>query len=171
MAKKTPTRQNEDDHEVWIEYTRKVKPLQKGKKLPNETQSDPVQQVKVTQTDLPKIAKPLSPINPPKARELKNILIQSRLDLHGLTLDRAHTRVLEFIERSYRQEYRCVLIITGKGSSSSHEWWEDQGVLRQQVPRWLMEEPIRSKITTYTVARAEHGGAGALYVFIKKKKL
>ena len=58
---------------------------------------------------------------------------------------------------------RCVLVITGKGLSSG-------GVLRDQVPRWLNLAPNRARVLAFDYARQHHGGAGALYVLLKRRR-
>ncbi len=56
-----------------------------------------------------------------------------------------------------------VLIITGKGRRSG-------GTLREELPRWLRESPLREAIIAYDVAGPRHGGEGAWYVRIRKRK-
>ncbi len=157
---------SDEDLQVWAHYTQGIKPLHPGhhqgvRSHRNAITADisvPESRKKITQL-----------VKPPSARDLKNVHIHARLDLHGLSQDVAYDRIIKFIERAYHGKCRCVLIITGKGLAETEHWWQEQGILRQQVPRWLMEEPMHSKITTYTHARPEHGGTGALYVFIRKK--
>jgi len=89
--------------------------------------------------------------------------IDDRLDLHGLTQDAAHARLLAFIARAYESGRRCLLVITGKGRSGD-------GVLRAQVPRWLNEAPTRGRILGFSFARPQDGGEGALYVLVKRRR-
>lgn len=170
MVEKKPPILNEEDHHVWAEYTRCVKPLKKiqWEKLHHPTFEMPVD---TPASSTHKIITKNNIVKPPSARDLKNVQIHARLDLHGLTLEKAHDRMIRFITNSYHLGHRCVLIITGKGLSRSLEWWQEQNLLRHQVPRWLNEEPMHSKIANHSLARPEHGGTGALYVFIKKKKV
>ena len=44
------------------------------------------------------------------------------------------------------------------------------GVLKTNVPNWLANEPVNSKILQTTEAHVRHGGGGAYYVYLKKKK-
>jgi DNA-nicking Smr family endonuclease len=90
--------------------------------------------------------------------------IEARLDLHGMTQDEAHRALDRFIREMYDAGRRAVLIITGKGTR------EGVGVLRQAVPRWLAEARCRSYVLATEEARPQHGGAGALYVLLRRKR-
>ena len=89
--------------------------------------------------------------------------IEGRLDLHGMTQAAAVERLAEFIARSEAAGKRCVLVITGKGLASG-------GVLRDQVPRWLNLPPNRARVLAFDYARQQHGGSGALYVLLKRRR-
>jgi DNA-nicking Smr family endonuclease len=41
-------------------------------------------------------------------------------------------------------------------------------VLRRNVPGWLEEPDLRAIVLSYTQAGIRHGGAGALYVQLRK---
>lgn len=158
---------NNYDRQLWQEYTLGVKPLKGKQTLVNHTPK--LRGFSACTSELmPKILTPLN-VRPPNQRDLKNIHIHARLDLHGMNQDQAYDRLIVFIHNAYQKGHRCVLIITGKGLKSNEDWWQEVGILKQQVPRWLNEEPLRSKINTHTTARPEHGGTGAIYVFIKRK--
>ena len=90
--------------------------------------------------------------------------IEARLDLHGMTQAAAHSALADFITRSRAAGRRCVLVITGHGRSSG-------GVLRQAVPRWLNEPALRRHLLAIAPAQPQHGGAGALYLLLRRRKL
>ncbi|HWL69018.1 MAG TPA: Smr/MutS family protein [Geminicoccus sp.] len=92
------------------------------------------------------------------------MIVEARLDLHGLTQIAAYDRLAAFIDHAWRVGSRCVLVITGRGSG-------DVGILRTMTPRWLDEIPMRDKVLTYAQARIHHGGAGALYVLIRRRRV
>lgn len=92
--------------------------------------------------------------------------IDDRLDLHGMTQARAHQALKRFIHSASETGNRCVLIITGKGSRPDG----GVGVLRSMVPRWLNEGPIRDKVLTFRPAHVQHGGDGALYVMLRRRR-
>ena len=89
--------------------------------------------------------------------------IEARLDLHGMTQAEAHAALSRFIAGSRANGRRCVLVITGHGRISG-------GVLKQSVPRWLNEPAIRRHLLAIARAQPQHGGAGALYVLLRRLK-
>jgi DNA-nicking Smr family endonuclease len=61
-----------------------------------------------------------------------------------------------------------VLVITGKGRGAEDQHEAPFGVLRRAVPQWLREPDLRSLVVGFEEATATHGGAGALYVRIRR---
>lgn len=90
--------------------------------------------------------------------------VDRRLDLHGLTQDAAHALLTRAVLDAAAAGQRCLLVITGKGRR------EGAGVLREQVPRWLNEGGLRPLLLAFVHAPARHGGEGALYVLLKRKR-
>jgi DNA-nicking Smr family endonuclease len=97
--------------------------------------------------------------------------IDARLDLHGLTQDAAHAALERFLAGSAARGRRCVLVITGKGLGDSARPGSGRGVLRQAVPHWLNQAPNRARILAVMPAQPKHGGAGALYILLKRKRV
>ena len=89
--------------------------------------------------------------------------IESRLDLHGMTAAQAERRLAGFIDSAARQNQRCVLVITGKGADGT-------GVLRRLVPQWLKAPPLAPRVLAISAARPGDGGAGALYVLLRRRR-
>ncbi len=85
-----------------------------------------------------------------------------RLDLHGLTPDTARDVLCEFIDRQYKADSRCVLIIHGKGGR-----FNEAPILKNLVYHWLPQLP---QILAFHSANPRDGGNGALYVLLKKQK-
>ena len=96
--------------------------------------------------------------------------IAATLDLHGLTQRQAHDALVRFIDQCYRGSRRTVLVITGKGFVAVDEDQPQTGVLRRHVPRWLKEPPLRDKVLAVAPARPQHGGAGAVYVLVRRRR-
>ena len=88
--------------------------------------------------------------------------VDARIDLHGMTQDRARFALLDFLQQARAKGDRLVLVITGRGEAG-------RGVLRRNVPRWLEAEPFRSLVVGVREAQAGHGGEGALYVRLRKR--
>jgi DNA-nicking Smr family endonuclease len=80
-----------------------------------------------------------------------------RLDLHGLTATRAHTAVINFIERAYGEQIRCVEIITGKGE-----------VLARELPHWLNSPVVRGRILA--VAHPHAGNTGSVRLLLRRDR-
>lgn len=102
------------------------------------------------------------------AQRLKRgkLAVEGRIDLHGMTQADAQRALTGFIESAHRDGRRCVLVITGKGLKD--DW--STGVLRQAVPRWLNEPPLRPLVLGFNYATPKDGGSGALYVLVKRKR-
>ena len=91
--------------------------------------------------------------------------IEARLDLHGRTQAEAHRELTDFVEASYQSDRRCVLVITGRGLGPN-----GSGVLKNAVPRWLSEAGLRRRILAVAAAQPRHGGAGALYLLLRRRR-
>ena len=101
--------------------------------------------------------------------------IEGRLDLHGMTQEAARSALDGFIAAAHAQGKRAVLIITGKGLRPRGDFddpWQHAigGVLKAMTPRWLNEVPNRARVLAFTEAQPRHGGAGALYVLIRRQR-
>jgi DNA-nicking Smr family endonuclease len=97
---------------------------------------------------------------------------EAKLDLHGLNLAQAQPTLTKFILDAHGKGLRLILIITGKGRNSEDNDVipKRKGVLKASVPNWLSMEPLSSKILQITNAHVKHGGGGAFYVYLRKKK-
>ncbi|WP_425092359.1 Smr/MutS family protein [Tropicimonas sp. S265A] len=96
---------------------------------------------------------------------------EARLDLHGMTLAQAHPALNRFILGAQAQGKRLVLVITGKGKDRDEGGPIPQklGVLRHQVPHWLQIPPLSAAVLQVSPAHLRHGGAGAYYVYLRKR--
>ena len=97
---------------------------------------------------------------------------EARIDLHGMTLDRAHPALNRFIMGSHAKGLRLVLVITGKGKSKSDDGPIPvrRGVLKNQVPHWLATPPLNTVVLQVTEAHLKHGGQGAYYVYLRRQR-
>jgi len=100
-----------------------------------------------------------------RLRELKNGLIpwQARLDLHGLRPDAARESLVNFLTQQSKLAHRCLLIIHGKGIHKG-----EAPVLKNLVANWLPQFP---QVLAFHSAQARDGGAGAVYVLLKRLNL
>ncbi len=97
---------------------------------------------------------------------------EARLDLHGMTLDQAHGELARFILGAQLRGFRLVLVITGKGMREDpHDPMpRRRGVLKTQVPQWLRMPPVGQCVLQISEAHIKHGGGGAYYVYLKKRR-
>lgn len=100
------------------------------------------------------------------------LLPEARIDLHGMTVERAHQSLRAFIFRSVQNECRLVLVITGKGRKEAEDGPIPvrHGVLRHQLPHWLSIPPLSQLVLQVTSAHARHGGAGAYYIYLRRNR-
>jgi DNA-nicking Smr family endonuclease len=127
--------------------------------------------------DMPPTAPPRPPALTPDAvngldrrtaQRLKRgkVEIEARLDLHGHTQVRAHGVLQQFVQRAFEDGLRTVIVITGKGGRDG-----EPGILKQKVPAWLNEMPLRQWVSGVSYAAPKDGGAGALYLRIKRRRV
>jgi len=98
---------------------------------------------------------------------------EARIDLHGLTLAEAQPVLARFVLRSQAHGLGLVLVITGKGRSREDGAGpvpERPGMLRRQVPQWLRTPPLAAAVSGLAEAHLRHGGAGAFYVSLRRRR-
>lgn len=104
------------------------------------------------------------PIEPKRKRRISRERdpIEARLDLHGLNSLAAEARLKAFVQQAYANDYRAVLVITGKGVAET-------GLLKRMAPEWLADPALAHIVAGISQAHARHGGTGALYVALKRR--
>ena len=90
--------------------------------------------------------------------------VQSHLDLHGMRSDEAKHAVDEFIRESQRAGRRCVLIVHGRGLRSK----DHVPVLKEKLVVQLSHGRIGKQVLAFATARPHDGGAGAVYVLLRR---
>ena len=110
-----------------------------------------------------------------KHQKNKNLKVRS-IDLHGYTLDEANKTIEDFINKAFSENINKLIIVTGKGLHSENEKdpyvSKDFGILKYSVPEFITNNAsLMNMINEITDAKIEDGGAGAFYVFLKKKKI
>ena len=98
-----------------------------------------------------------------------------KLDLHGFSLNEANQTIKKFINKSFEDGYKQLLIITGKGLRSkvhNNPYLSKQmNVLKHSVPEFIKnDEDLFKKIRKISTADLKDGGEGAFYIFLKKIK-
>ena len=87
--------------------------------------------------------------------------VGGELDLHGLNASEAKSSLAEFIKDALSRGTRCVRVIHGKGLRSSNKG----PVLKPLTAKWLSRH---DDVLAFCNARPVDGGAGAVYVLLKK---
>lgn len=90
--------------------------------------------------------------------------LQGHIDLHGLTREEAYQEVEGFISRSRIAGKRCLLIIHGRGHHSK----DQVPVLKDRIKAWLERGRISRSVLAFASARPCDGGAGAVYVLLRR---
>ena len=95
-----------------------------------------------------------------------------KYDLHGYTLDDANRKVREIILSCSENNYKEILLITGKGLHSKNEKdiyvSKNFGTLRYSVPEFIKsEKELSNFIISINEAEIKDGGTGALLIKLK----
>jgi DNA-nicking Smr family endonuclease len=183
MAKRRAT---PDELELWRHVAQSVRPIKSKRRSPHNeeaagTPAPKAAKVKAKPAPAAPPAQQQPPPAPQKPHELIHglshgvdrrqaerfrkgkLAIEGKIDLHGRTQQDAHDDLLAFLRRAHAAGKRNVLVVTGKGMTTSKT-----GILRQAVPRWLNEPAFRALVLAFDYAEPQHGGEGALYVLIKR---
>ena len=185
MAKRRVT---PEELELWRHVAQTVRPIKSKRRTAApkaEAPDSPASKTKIGKPGKP--AAPAAPLpkpkppTPTKPHELTHGLshgidrrqaerfrkgklpIDGKIDLHGRTQQDAHDDLLAFIRGAHSAGKRTVLVVTGKGMTTSKT-----GILRQAVPRWLNEPAFRHLVLAFDYAEPQDGGEGALYVLLKR---
>lgn len=89
--------------------------------------------------------------------------LEAVIDLHGMNQDRAEAALAGFLRRAYEDGRRAALVITGRGV-------QGLGVLRRRAPEWLSKPELRHIVAGFSEAHHRHGGDGAFYVALKRRR-
>jgi DNA-nicking Smr family endonuclease len=173
------------DKDLWDRLRQTVKPLRKRKEAKPAAPIDPAEvaaeapkvqakKIKPERTMPPAPAKPkipappaLAPLEERTRRRLGRGLVEidAKIDLHGMRQERAHDALVGFLRQAQSQGHRIVIVVTGKGKAG-----EARGVLRYAVPGWLSRPDLRERVVGFEEAGRRHGGEGALYVRIRRRR-
>ncbi|MBL6935093.1 MAG: Smr/MutS family protein [Alphaproteobacteria bacterium] len=184
---------SDKEQELWETVTDTVRPLS-GKKESDHEKTGPEQENSQSKSGAksksgspppPKEPSPPPPLPPQRglgemagvdrrtAARLKRgqLAIEGELDLHGFKQPQARRALDDFIEKAAHDGRRCLLVVTGKGERAGvEEGWRGSGVLREAVPGWLNDPVNRDHVLAFCHAQPRHGGDGALYILLKRKR-
>lgn len=93
------------------------------------------------------------------------------LDLHGSTLDQAYSRLMHGLAQARAMGARVVLIVTGKPRPvEAADRGGARGAIRAKIADWLAASDHAADIAAVRGAHRRHGGHGALYVVLKRRR-
>jgi DNA-nicking Smr family endonuclease len=87
-------------------------------------------------------------------------VVQSELDLHGMTRVEAREALGIFLKECLRRRFRCVRVVHGKGLGSKNR----EPILKGKVRAWLT---MRDEVLAFCTAPQAHGGSGAVVVLLR----
>ena len=169
-------RLSETDKAIWANYAARIAPLP-GKQIdppsmPPPTVATPAEPLPRPRFASAAIAGPRS-ATPPLSVGAQpggidtatwtrfrtgKLLAVRKLDLHGMTAQRAFHALTSFLRSAHADQVRCVEVITGRGSG------ESGGVIRRELPLWLNLPEIRPIILAAVHPHALNPGSVRLYL-------
>jgi DNA-nicking Smr family endonuclease len=180
-----PRRLNPDEREIWGRVTATTKPIDPGrhKAVGLNVQDPTILGMNLTLrrvSTMPKAERtPLKMrgLNPANTldggwdrRIAKGSLTPDfTIDLHGETLASAHARLDRSLSFAIHSDARIVLLITGKSARENPRLPpSSRGVIRASVRDWLSASSHARHIAAIRSAHPRHGGAGALYLILRR---
>ncbi|MDB5699651.1 MAG: mismatch repair protein MutS, partial [Alphaproteobacteria bacterium] len=89
------------------------------------------------------------------------------VDLHGHSLAAAHASLDSRLDEAIASGARLLLLVTGKPPQGDRRP-ATRGAIRAAVGDWLAASRHASHIAAVRAAHPRHGGAGALYIILRK---
>jgi DNA-nicking Smr family endonuclease len=86
--------------------------------------------------------------------------LEGRLDLHRKTVKEAREELFDFVRMALAKGWRCVLVNHGRGERSP-----TPARIKSYTIAWLGQIP---EVLAYHHPERRHGGAGAVYVLLRK---
>jgi DNA-nicking Smr family endonuclease len=172
---------SDEEQTLWQGVARSIKPLRRPPSKKADAASPSAVKPVVKSAGAPRVVarpapapqrpptKPLAPLDRRTRQKLARgrESIDAKLDLHGMTQSEAHGALARFLHRAHGDGLKFVLVVTGKGVRGQGE---SRGVLRRQVPQWLALPEFRDLVLSFEAAHVGHGGEGALYVRLRKRR-
>lgn len=168
--RRLPKGLSEADQALWAQYTRQIVPLPGKAPLPLASPPAPA-------SAEPAPAK--RPVASPPARPRRHgaaalavgaqpagldsgtwsrfrggkLPVARTLDLHGMTVQRAHAALMAFLRSAHAEQVRIVEVVTGRGTG------ETGGAIKRELPFWLNLPEVRPMILGATHPHALNPGS------------
>jgi len=158
-----------EEKALWQRVVQSVRPFHaaapEAEIAPTKT---PKIQIRPTAPEPLRKAEPGTTLDGSWDRRLSRGLVQPdrTVDLHGHSLATAYDLLDRRLEQAAATGDRVLLLITGKPRSGT----ERRGAIRAAVGDWLAASRHAGHIAAVRGAHPRHGGAGALYIVLRRKK-
>ncbi len=96
------------------------------------------------------------------------VIPDSSIDLHGHSLASAHALLDQGLDRAIARGDRVLLLVTGKPPRPESERPHARGAIRAAIADWLAASRHADAIAAVRGAHPRHGGAGALYIVLRR---
>jgi DNA-nicking Smr family endonuclease len=164
-----------DEAKLWAKVVESVRPLDAAAVAapPEENEA----------AAAPAAARPRPAPAPPAPRKVPGVTLDASwdrrlsrglvapdaaLDLHGHNLATAHDLLDRRLEQAIAAGARLLLLVTGK--PPSRERGARRGAIRAAVGDWLQASRHAGSIAAVRGAHPRHGGAGALYIVLRRPR-
>lgn len=91
---------------------------------------------------------------------------EAHVDLHGQNMEQAYATLVGFIRYAYQNDKRHLIVVTGRGKNSPG----GLPVLRERAQSWFTRDPFKRVILGFCTAKPGDGGAGALYILLRRRR-
>ena len=149
---------SDKDKKIWKFYISNLKSINKVDKNKKINSSAIL--------DVKKVLKPnvTFTLNSKIKRQIKsnNFNFDAIIDLHGKTEIQAHESIRNFVKDCYFNNFKSIVIITGKGPNS-------KGKLKLKTPLWLKSDDLSKYVVGFEIMPHNKGGEGALFVQLKNR--
>ena len=178
---------NNDD--VFLKQMKGVNPIKKNNRVRKENPKIAYKSLKKTKvketntisinpdTIIKKSEFNLERVNIKKGIKKGSFNIDKKIDFHGKTLLESEEIFSSVILECYNSGHRCLLFVTGKGlfktknpNNNDHPKLY-HSVIRSAFINWAKSKKFSKYILSFEQASVEHGGDGAFYVYLRKKKI
>jgi DNA-nicking Smr family endonuclease len=92
------------------------------------------------------------------------------IDLHGHSLAAAHALLGRALADAVARQVRVLLVVTGKPRESVSGDRGRRGAIAREIGHWIETSPYADRIASVRRAHPRHGGAGALYLILRRHK-
>ncbi|TVV72587.1 Smr/MutS family protein [Sphingomonas solaris] len=180
-----------EERALWHRVTDSVRPIVRVKPVraaiakPLASAPPPPSPALLPSKRLGRVPPPLPPRLNPKAapppdtldggwdRRLRRGMVapDRAIDLHGHTLATAFAALDAELARAIAMEARLILLVTGRPPRErGHGEERPRGAIRASVGDWLAGSRFADRIAAVRNAHPRHGGAGALYVILRRRR-